>query len=64
MKSEGMDTFFTSVRTPGEVNALEDRLANAEDTGSKYPGMTYEEGALSMLDFLKGIMEADEVYEP
>ena len=64
MKREGIDTFFTSVRTPGEVDALEDRLAEGQINGSKYPGSTFEEGALSMLDFLRGTSEADEVYEP
>jgi hypothetical protein len=32
--------------------------------GSKYPGQSYEEGALAMLGFLEGLASADDIYEP
>ena len=54
---------FEVVRTKEEVEQLEDRLISGNNHGSKYPGMTYEDGALSMLEFLTGTAEATEIYE-
>ena len=54
---------FQSERTESEVNELAQRLEDGEDEGTKYPGMSYEQGALSMLEYLEGRVEADEIYE-
>lgn len=40
---------------PGPVmNELEDWCAEAEDEGSHYPGMTYEQGVRDTLEWLSG----------
>jgi hypothetical protein len=55
---------FKSTRTNEEVDALALRLEDVEMQGSKYPGQSYEEGALAMLGFLEGLASADDIYEP
>lgn len=54
---------FVVVRPVKEIEALAQRLEEGKDNGTKYPGMSYEEGALAMLEFLEGRIEANELYE-
>ena len=37
-----------------DMNRLEDWCLDAEDKGSHYPGMTYEQGIRDVLDWLSG----------
>ena len=42
-------------RTEEEVNDLVDRASELENrVGSKFPGMTYEQGIRAMYDYLSG----------
>ena len=50
---------FQTERTQEEVDSLEIKMNGK----NKYPGMTYEEGAIAMLEFLTGRAEAEEIYE-
>lgn len=44
--------------TSDEVDELLNWCSNAEDEGSNYPGMTYEQGIRDALDWLAGFSEA------
>ena len=40
------------VRNDSEVNTVLDQCADSEENGSKYPGMSYEQGVRDTLDWL------------
>jgi hypothetical protein len=52
------------IRTDKEVDDLLNRVQEGADKGTKYPGMSYEEGVLAFAEYLEGRAEADEIYEP
>ena len=41
------------VRTEDEINALEDWCFEAEEEGTNYHGMTYEQGIRDAIDWLR-----------
>ncbi len=46
--------FDTFVRSEQEIEAVYDAAMDSGSTGSKWPGMTYEQGIIAMLDWLTG----------
>jgi len=42
------------VRSTSEIEAVYGEAMNAESEGSKFSGMTYEQGIIAMLDWLTG----------
>jgi hypothetical protein len=43
-----------TIRTDKELNDCEDWASQAEEDGSRYPGMTYEQGVLDTLHWMRG----------
>jgi len=55
-----MDSEFESIRKESEVDNLIDRvIEQINQGGSKFPGMSYEEGLRVMYDWLNGDLETD-----
>ena len=50
---------WESERTEQEVEALIDKVMEQENIGSKFPGMTYEQGIRAMYDWLNGDTDED-----
>ena len=48
-------------RTVEEIDELYERVST--QSSSKYPGMSYEDGIASVIQFLDGDLELDELYE-
>lgn len=42
------------MRTEREIEKLIDRAAKAAEVGSKFPGMSYEEGVIAALEWALG----------
>lgn len=49
--------------TQAELNQIMDWTSEAEETGSMYPGMTYEQGVRAMCDVLQGEMTVEELID-
>lgn len=49
------------VRTDDEIADLENWAIEGFDLGSRYPGMSYEQGILDTLEWLQGI--TDQIYD-
>lgn len=50
---------FETTKTVGEVDILIDRVFKQQNTGSKFPGMSYEDGICAMYNWLTGDVEED-----
>ncbi len=47
------------VKTDEEIAKLYDEATLALEDGSKYPGMTYEEGIIDAIDWITGELEGN-----
>jgi hypothetical protein len=41
-----------------EMDKIEEWAKEAEETGSKFPGMSYEDGVIAALDYIRGFISA------
>ena len=54
---------YTVVRTEEEINRIMDWAYDGVENGSKYSGMSYEEGIVTILDWLAGLTDDDPIGE-
>lgn len=45
---------MTIIKTPAEIEAVYDEARDGEINGTKFPGMSYEEGIVALIDWLTG----------
>ena len=45
---------MTLQRTQEEIDALLNKCVDAEEFGSEYPGMSYEQGIIAAIEWLNG----------
>ena len=54
-----MAKLYSSEKTQEDISDLVAACFEALENGSKFPGMSYEEGILAAIEWLEGDMEGD-----